>query len=72
MCTKACLGNHSECGCGANYTPAELAKGACSAACLSFGTTGNFCMRLCTVNADCEVGTCTASTSPGIKYCHPQ
>ena len=26
----------------------------------------------CYQDRDCEVGTCTASTSPGIKYCHPQ
>ena len=72
VCTRTCSGNHSDCGCAANYTPAELAKGACKAACLTFATIGNYCTRLCSKNSDCEVGTCTASTSPGIKYCEPQ
>ena len=57
VCTRQCTA-HVDCGCANGTTNPDIAAGKCRAACMSGGTSGNFCMRACQTNKDCEIGTC--------------
>jgi hypothetical protein len=56
VCTREC-NVHSDCGCPANTTNADIASGLCKAGCVSLSDTYSYCLRVCTSSSQCEGGT---------------
>jgi len=69
VCTRPCS-LHSDCGCPANTTNADLAAGKCDDACVTIATNESVCLKTCATNADCfGATTCQSQSGAGFSVC---
>jgi hypothetical protein len=63
VCTRECA-MHSDCGCAANTTNADIGSGKCADACIGVSDTVSVCMKVCSSSSQCQGNTtCEALTS---------
>jgi hypothetical protein len=67
VCTRTCT-MHSDCGCPANTSTADLAAGKCNAACVSVSSSTTVCLKVCANNSQC-FGTSTCQAMSGYSAC---
>jgi hypothetical protein len=60
FCTRTCE-SHTDCGCPAT--------GSCANGCVKIDETTAVCLRRCTINSECAVGTCQAILAEGGSVC---